>query len=85
MMINLTNEQSDALRLVSTPVRIVDPATKTAYVLLTEESFQNMAGLLADGPLSSEERRAILSGVWKRADWDDPSMDEYASLLEKQP
>jgi hypothetical protein len=82
-MITLTHEQSDALKHASTPVRVVDPETQAAYVLVREESYQQIERMFAEGPLSTDERQAVLAGVWRRAGWADPAMDDYAKLLEQ--
>jgi hypothetical protein len=79
MTVDLTPEQSHALRAGDT-VQFADPATSAVYVLVPQDSYHRLQSLLADGPLSEEERRTVLEGVWKRADWDDPEWDEYEKL-----
>jgi hypothetical protein len=83
MSIELTPEQRQAVRGTEKPVRLVDPETNTPYVLVREDLYQRIFGVFEDGPLTEEERKAIIAGVWKRARWDDPAMDEYAKLLPK--
>jgi hypothetical protein len=81
MSIELTPEQRQVVRQSEAPVRLVDPDTSTPYVLLREDVYRRIQALLGDGPLTDEERKAIVAGVWKRARWDNPAMDEYARLL----
>jgi hypothetical protein len=80
MTLSLTPQQSAALQSESGPLRLHDPATNATYVLVKEEAMTSLQTLFADGPLTPAERETILRGVWKRADWDDPAMDEYARL-----
>jgi hypothetical protein len=80
MTLSLTPQQSAALQSETGPVRLRDPATNATYVLVREEAMGSLQTLFADGPLTPVERETILRGVWKRADWDDPAMDEYARL-----
>ena len=57
---------------------MIDRQTKTAYVLVREDFYNRVQSLFEAGPLTKEERRMIIQGVWRRADWDDPAMDDYA-------
>jgi hypothetical protein len=81
MTLTLTPQQSAALQAESGPVRLHDPVTNSTYVLVREDAMAGLQSLFTDGPLSPAERETILRGVWKRADWDDPAMDEYARLV----
>ncbi|HEV3262191.1 MAG TPA: hypothetical protein VG013_35390 [Gemmataceae bacterium] len=68
------------------PLRLVDPRTQQAYVLLRAELYDRVKSLLQQDRLTEDERRVILEGVWRRAGWDDPAMDDYAALdPRKQP
>jgi hypothetical protein len=79
-MLELNEEQH---RLVASgDRRIHDGVNGSTYVLVNEETYQRIADLLDTGPLSDVERRTILQGVWQRAGWDDPKMDEYDALPE---
>jgi len=87
MTLQLTEEQRQALTGQSGgPVRLCDPQTNQTYVLLKLQDYERIKAFFEDDPLSEEERRVILQGVWKRANWDDPAMDDYAALdPRKQP
>jgi hypothetical protein len=80
MTIELTEEQRQCVEGAEVPVRVIDPKTNTGYVLLREDLYSRVQSLFETGPLTEEERRVILQGVWRRAGWDDPAMDDYAKL-----
>ena len=80
MTLDLTPEQSHALHS-GEPVRLNDPLSNTVFVLVPERDYARVQSLVQDGPPSALERQAILKGVWKRAEWDDPAWDEYAKML----
>lgn len=62
-------------------VRLVDPETNAEYVVLPAETFAQMQEkLYDDGPLTPEEKRALLVQAGLRAGWDDPEMDVYNEL-----
>lgn len=77
-MIDLTPEQSCALS--AGDIRVRDPETRSTYVLVSEDAFRRMQNLLETGPLTSEERQTIMRGVWDRAGWADPRMDDYDAI-----
>jgi hypothetical protein len=82
-MTTITPEQRQLIeRAGSEPVRLEDPETHQAYLLVKEEVYQNMVGLIGlnAGPLSIEEQKAVLAHVGKRAGWDDPALDVYNDL-----
>jgi hypothetical protein len=81
MTLDLTPQQSAALQADSGPVRLHDPTTNATYVLVREEAMASLQTLFVDSPLTTSERDNILRGVWSRADWDDPAMEEYAKLV----
>jgi hypothetical protein len=79
-MIELTEPQLKLLDAEGQPPHVVDPRTNKTFVLVPEDWYQRVLGLLDPGPLTQAERQAILQNVWRRAGWDDPRMDEYDSL-----
>lgn len=77
-MIELSEPQQQALaEHPEVPLEICDPNSSQKFVLIAADQFQQMLRICAPGPLTDDERRAILRGVWQRAAWDDPSMDAY--------
>jgi len=78
MGIVLTEEQSQALdRAAGTPPSVIDPRTRKTYVLLSEEVFERIKGIVLDGADSlSDTFRAQFDSAMK-AGWNDPAMDDY--------
>jgi hypothetical protein len=82
-MIELTEQQEQALDASPLPLRVLAPHTNRTYVLVTSEVYERLGDLLEPGSLSESERCVILQGVWQRANWDDPRMDDYDALEPK--
>ncbi|HVC93808.1 MAG TPA: hypothetical protein VND64_08960 [Pirellulales bacterium] len=79
-MIELSADQGKALDAeAEVPPRVVDPRTKRVYVLLGTDQYERLKSVLDPGPITEDERRVIVAGVWKRANWDDPRMDALAA------
>lgn len=74
-MIELTEQQRQELN--ADPPRVLDPLTKTTYVLVSEEVYERMQALLAPERLPRTEQQALLHAAGLRAGWDDPEMDIY--------
>ena len=86
-MITLTKELKRALKCSQEdPVRLVDPDTKAEYVVLPVETFElrRKGVYYDDGPLTEEEKNALLIEFGRRAGWDDPEMDVYNDLVSKE-
>jgi hypothetical protein len=63
------------------PIRLTDPETKTEYVLLPAELFDQARELFYEhSTLSPDEKRALMLRAGLRAGWDDPEMDVYNEL-----
>lgn len=67
-------------------VRLIDPETNTAYVVLPAEIFEQMQNGIYydDSPITEEEQTALLIECGLRAGWDDPEMDVYNDLDPRQ-
>ena len=62
-------------------VRLIDPETKTEYIVLPAEKFAQIQGAFYDdSPLSAEEQTALLVELGLSIGWDDPEMDVYNEL-----
>jgi hypothetical protein len=83
-MIELTPDQHEALKKSGLPARLRDPQTNAIYVVLGEEEYNQLKELLIPGPLTERERQTIIQGVWQRANWDDPLMDDYDNLAARE-
>jgi hypothetical protein len=73
-VIELTPEQSRELAESDAP-RAVDPGTRRTYVLVREEVYDRIKGLLGDDPHPRDAYPAI-DRVFATG-WDDPRMDDY--------
>jgi hypothetical protein len=82
IMLELTQEQRRALEQTAVP-RVFDPETRKTYVLISEEVYESLAGLLADDVHPSLAYPAI-DRTFAQA-WDDPKMDDYDRYEELRP
>lgn len=81
MLPKLTDEQRQAVAAqTGVPARVIDEQINAVYVLLPAEQYERIKALFEEDPLTENERRIILEGVWRRANWDDPAMEDYAAL-----
>ena len=74
-MIELTAEQRRELG--TDAPRVLDPETRTRYVLVKEDVYERLQELLLPGRLTMPEQQAALYAAGLRAGWDDPEMDVY--------
>lgn len=74
-MIELTPEQR--LGLNTEAPRVIDPQTRTKYVLVKEDVYERLEALLVPDRLTSAEQQAALLAAGRRAGWDDAEMDVY--------
>lgn len=82
-MIALSKEIQEAVqKSEDNLIRLIDPETNVEYVVLPVETFERMRNgvYYDDGPITEEERRALLIQAGLRAGWDDPEMDIYNDL-----
>ncbi len=83
-MIELSDRQMQALEnSVTTPLRLVNPRTKEAFVLLRVDEYERLKEEEYDAsPWTSEERHALAWEAGKHAGWED--MDQYDEIPEDQ-
>ena len=74
-MIELTAEQR--LGLNAAVPRVIDPETRTTYVLVKEDVYERLEALLVPDRLTPSEQQAALHAAGLRAGWDDPEMSVY--------
>ena len=82
-MIALSKEIQEAVqKSEDNLIRLIDPETNVEYVVLPAETFEQMRNgvYYDDGPITEEERRALLIQAGLRGGWDDPEMDVYNDL-----
>ena len=78
-MIELTEEQSQAIKeATGVPAVAVDRRTNTPYVLLRQDVYERLKGLIYDDLLArDEELRNLLARSTAANGWDEPGMDAY--------
>ena len=81
-MITMPKELQQAVRASQgQPIHLADPETKAEYVMISVKAYDRIGKLIYDdGPLTDQEKRALLIKAGKRAGWDDPEMDVYDEL-----
>ena len=70
MMPELTDDEQQAVQNGGdVPVRLTDPKTGHEYVLVRADIYDRL--------------RAIVDSATKRANWDDPALDEYEAYRKR--
>ena len=83
-MIELTEQQVQAIAAAgNTPPVVVDPQTKTPYVLLRQDVYRRLTDEeYDDSPWTDEEMELLAWEAGKQAGWED--MDDYDHYPEKK-
>jgi hypothetical protein len=66
------------------PLRLVDPRTRAAYVLIPADLYERLQALLGEEDLTPEEKLFLLAESGRRAGWDAPEMDDYDNYDESR-
>ena len=74
-MIELTEQQQQALDAAAQPPRVLDPRTNTAYVLVRADVYERVQGLLVEDFQARDAYSAVDRAF--AAGWNDPRMDDY--------
>ncbi len=74
-MIELTQQQQQALDVTAPPLRMLDPRTNTTYVLLPAEVYERVQGLLGEDIQPRDTYPAVDRAFAEG--WNDPRMDDY--------
>jgi hypothetical protein len=75
-MIELTEQQRLAIARSETPPTVIDPDTKTAYVLIRKDVYERMSTLLEDG-LDMRQVAVLVERAMREDDANDPTLDFY--------
>ena len=75
MSLELTEEQWHALE-GETPPRVTNPATKITYVLIREDLYKRLQGLLTEEEFDPSETYPAVDRAFTEG-WNDPKMDDY--------
>lgn len=79
-MIELTLEQRQAMgQEGESPLRALNSDTDTTYVLIPEEVYANLRGLLEEKQFLHDMYLPVMK-VFGKEGWDDPAMDIYNDL-----
>lgn len=82
-MFELTESQSKELSQLEP--RAVDPTTRQAYVLVREDLYQRLKGLLYEaGDWSDDLLRQQLADSGVANGWEEPRMNEYDNYDESR-
>jgi hypothetical protein len=83
-MIELTDQQAQAISAAGKiPPVVIDPQTKTAYVLLRQDEYERLMDKdYDDSPWTDAELELLAWEAGKEAGWED--MDEYDHYPEKR-
>jgi hypothetical protein len=76
MSVELSEEQRRALEArPDEPLRLIDPRTQQAYVLVRADLFESLQGHQEEEGLADTYPAQVESAL--RAGWGDPAMDDY--------
>lgn len=82
----LSTEQRQAIEQhQGSPVYVVDPENQKTYVLIPEDAYQRVKGLLEDEPFDISETYTAQEQVAREAGWDDSEMDVYDDYDSQKP
>ena len=84
-MIELTEQQQQAVNTNSEPPRLIDPRTSTTYVLIRAELYERIKGLLVeDDSLGMRQVAALVERAMRGDDADDPTLEFYQQKYGKK-
>jgi hypothetical protein len=84
-MIELTEQQQQAVDASPEP-RLIDPRTKKAYVLVGEDVYERLRGLLAeDEGLDMHQVAALVERAMREDDANDPTLEFYQQKYGRRP
>jgi hypothetical protein len=74
-MIELTQQQRQAVSISDAPVQLVDPETHEVFVLVRSDLYEKVKGLVEE----EFQPRTVYPAVDRAfaEGWNDPSMDDY--------
>jgi hypothetical protein len=76
-MIELTEQQRRALAASEAPMTVIDPDTKTIYVLVRKEVYDRLKALVALDEYDPDEGTAFINEVMAEDDAADPLLESY--------
>jgi hypothetical protein len=83
-MIELTDQQRQTLAQNEEPPTVVDPETKTVYVLVPRDVYERMR-LLLDEEVDMRQVAVLVERAMQEDDADDPTLDFYQQQYGRKP
>ena len=83
-MIELTEDQRQAVAQGETPTVVIDPDTKATYVLVHKDVYERMRGLLEDG-LDMRQVAVLVEEAMREDDANDPALEFYQRQYGRKP
>jgi len=83
-MIELTEQEQHALDLGPKPVRLIDPRTNSAYVLLPADVYERVRDLLEDD-VDMKDVAVLVARAMAEDDTNDPTLDFYQQKYGRKP
>jgi hypothetical protein len=83
-MIELTEQEQQALDTSSEPPRLIDPRTNAAYVLVRAEVYERLRGLL-DDDLDMKQVALLVDRAMRDDDANDPTLAFYQQKYGRKP
>jgi hypothetical protein len=85
-MLELTELQQQAVDTTPGPLRLIDPRTSKAYVLIGAEAYERIKGLLEnDEGLNMRQVAILVERAMREDDASDPTLDFYQQKYGKNP
>jgi hypothetical protein len=84
-MIELTEQQQQALDASPEPPRLIDPRTNKTYVLIGADAYERIKGLLVENDgLSMPQVAALVERAMREDDAGDPTLEFYQQKYGKK-
>ncbi len=85
-LIELTQQQQQAMDAGSVPLRFINPRTNRTLVLIDTEAYERIKGFLdEDEGLTMRQVAALVERAMREEDADDPTLAFYQQEYGKKP
>jgi hypothetical protein len=85
-MLELSEQQQQALEASAEPLRLIDPRTQKTYVLIGAEVYERLRSLLtADDGLDMRLVAVLVQRAMAEDDASDPTLEFYQKRYGKNP
>jgi hypothetical protein len=76
-MLELTEQQQQAVDASPEPPRLLDPRTNKTYVLIEAEAYERIKDLLAEDDLTMQQVAVLVERALQDEDAGDPTLEFY--------